>query len=96
MAGIITGWLRPPTIPEKGIPPKEIQRLIADPEKQTWSEGGRLCDKCRARISFKDLYGQYEGNLFFIKGYLCPGCGHKTCEIKALSGNLPYDWRRIS
>jgi len=94
---IIVGWLRPPTTPGKGIPPKEIQRLIADPEKQTWSEGGRLCDKCRtAKIRHEDLYGLYEGNLFFIKGYLCPGCGHKTCEIKTLSGNLPYDWRRIS
>lgn len=94
---IIVGWLRTSQQQGKGIPPKHLRRLMQNPDSQTMSEGGRLCDKCKtAKIRHEDLYGLYEGNLFFIKGYKCPGCGHKTCEIKTLSGNLPYDWRRIS
>jgi len=93
---IIVGWLRPPTTPEKGIPQKEIRRLIADPEKQTWSEGGRLCDKCRAaKIRHDDLFGYFEGGLFFVRGFKCPKCGYQFGETSYKAGVLRYDWRRL-
>jgi len=93
MAGIITGWL---VTHQQIIPKKHLQRLSQDPESQTWSEGGRLCDKCRAAIiRHDDLYGHFEGGLFFVRGYRCSKCGYQFGETNYKSGVTRYDWRRL-
>jgi len=93
---IIAGWLRAHRPSSKTIPKKHLQRLSQDPETQTRSEGGRLCDGCKtAKISFDDLYGHFEGGLFIVKGFRCPECGHCSGKTSHAQGVTKYDWRRL-
>lgn len=72
-----------------------MPKPIYFPETVPFANGGHRCDQCETVLCLDDLRGYYNGTVFHVRGYQCPGCGHLSCEMSVKSGNLPFDWRRM-
>jgi len=63
----------------------EEDRLTSLMEKEAkpFEEGGNSCSMCGRRLTIQDYLGHYDV-LFHVKGYECPGCGHRFIDRSPL------------
>jgi hypothetical protein len=57
-----------------------------------------FCDACGIPLMHEDLIGKYSGIVFEVRGYKCPGCGHKVGKLFSKNfrdSTVRFDWTRL-
>jgi len=56
------------------------------------------CPACFGFLKHEDLIGKYQGNLFHVKGFVCPHCDHKVGKIfmkNCRDSTVRFNWKRM-
>lgn len=74
--------------------------VISDQKKQAvkFHRFPDHCDACFAPLKHENLIGKFKGNVFHVKGYVCPDCGYKVGKIyqkNFKNSTVRFNWRRL-